>query len=164
MLLVITTLLTGLIAGLFYCWSISVTKGLALLPDREYLAAFQQLNRAILNPLFLLAFMGLVFLLPVTTWAHFHRPPSKTFWLLLAATLLYLVGVMGITMLGNVPMNDALDGFNIDAATPAQLAAKRLAFESRWNFLNNIRTCCCITSFLLTLLSQQHTSTSHPSY
>ena len=61
MLLVITTLLTGLIAGLFYCWSISVTKGLALLPDREYLLAFQQLNRAILNPLFLTAFMGLAF-------------------------------------------------------------------------------------------------------
>lgn len=153
MLLLVTTLVTGLIAGLFYTWSISVTPGLALLPDREYLNAFQQLNRAILNPWFLIAFMGLAFLLPITTWTQFHRPPSAAFGFLLAATLLYLIGVIGITMLGNVPMNDALDAFNIDAATPAQLAAKRAAFESRWNFLNNIRTLCCIGSFLLTLLA-----------
>jgi len=153
MLLLITTIVTGLIAGLFYCWSISVTKGLALLPDREYLAAFQQLNRAILNPWFLIAFMGLAILLPITTWTHFHRPPSAAFWLLAAATLLYLIGVMGITMLGNVPMNDALDAFNTNAATPAQLTAERGAFESRWNFLNDIRTLCCIGCFLLTLLA-----------
>jgi len=153
MLLFITTAVTGLIAGLFYCWSISVTKGLALLPDREYLAAFQQLNRAILNPLFLISFMGLVFLLAIATWTQYHRPPSTAFWLLLGATALYLVGVMGITMLGNVPLNDALDVFNIDSATPAQLAAKRLAFEARWNFLNDIRTLCCIGCFLLTVLT-----------
>jgi len=153
MLLLITIIVTGLIAGLFYCWSISVTPGLALLPDREYLMAFQQLNRAILNPLFLIGFMGLLFLLPITTWMHFQRPPSTAFWLLLGASLLYIVGVMGITMLGNVPMNDALDGFNIDAATAAQLSAKRLAFEARWNFWNDLRTICCILSFSLTVLA-----------
>jgi len=148
MLLLITTGITGLIAGLFYCWSVSVTRGLALLPDREYLLVFQQLNRAILNPLFLVAFMGLVFLLPIVTWTHYQRPLSRTFWLLLSATLLYLVGVIGVTMLGNVPMNDALDVFDINAASPARIAAKRLAFESRWNSLNNIRTVSCIASFL----------------
>jgi uncharacterized membrane protein len=155
MLLLITTIVTGLIAGLFYSWSISVTKGLALLPDREYLTAFQQLNRAILNPLFLIGFMGLVFLLPITTWTQYHRPPSPAFWLLAAATTIYLIGVMGITMLGNVPMNESLDAFNVDVATPAQLAAKRLAFESRWNFLNNIRTGCCLGSFILTVAAHQ---------
>jgi uncharacterized membrane protein len=153
MLLLITIVVAGLITGLFYCWSISVTPGLALLPDREYLLAFQQLNRAILNPLVLVAFMGLLFLLPITTGMHFHRPPSAAFWLLLGASLIYIGGVISITMLGNVPMNDALDAFNIDAATPAQLSAKRLAFEARWNFLNNIRTVCCILSFVLTVLA-----------
>ena len=148
MLLLITTGITGLIAGLFYCWSVSVTRGLALLPDREYLLVFQQLNRAIQNPLFLIAFMGLVFLLPIVTWMHYQRPLPRTFWLLLCATLLYLVGVIGVTMLGNVPMNDALDVFDIDAASPAGIAAKRLAFEARWNSLNNIRTVSCIASFL----------------
>lgn len=153
MILLITTVVMGLITGLFYCWSVSVTTGLALLPDREYLMAFQQLNRAILNPLFLLGFMGLVFLLPISTWIAWQRPVPPAFWLLLGATLLYWIGVMGITMLGNVPMNNALDAFNIDAATTAQLAAKRLAFEDRWNSLNNIRTICCIGSFILTVLS-----------
>jgi uncharacterized membrane protein len=153
MLLLITTGITGLIAGLFYCWSVSVTRGLALLPDREYLLVFQQLNRAILNPLVLVAFMGLVFLLPIVTWTHYQRPLPRTFWLLLCATFLYLVGVIGITMFGNVPMNNALDVFDINAASPAQIAAKRLAFETRWNSLNNVRTVACIASFLGLLCS-----------
>lgn len=155
MLLLITTIVTGLMAGLFYSWSISVTRGLALLPDREYLAAFQQLNRAILNPLFLFAFMGLAILLPVTTGLHYHRPPSAAFGLLIAASALYLIGVLGITMFGNVPMNESLDAFNIDTATPAQLAAKRAAFEDRWNFLNDIRTVCCLGSFILTVIARR---------
>jgi uncharacterized membrane protein len=64
MILFLSTVVMGLNAGIFYCWSVSVTTGLALLPDKEYITAFQALNRAILNPLFLLCFMGPVFLLP----------------------------------------------------------------------------------------------------
>ena len=46
-----------------------------------------------------------------------------------------------------VPLNNALDAFNIDVATAVEITGKRLAFEARWNFLNNIRTFCCIGSF-----------------
>jgi uncharacterized membrane protein len=154
MVLLITTLITGLTAGIFYCWSISVTRGLALLTDREYLVAFQQLNRAILNPLFLGCFMGLVFLLPICTGLQFRKPLPPAFWYLLGATLLYLIGVLGVTMAGNVPMNDALDAFNVNTATAAEITTKRLAFETQWNFLNHIRTLSCIVCFALTLLAR----------
>ena len=56
MLLVITTTITGLAAGLFYSWSVSVTPGIGRLGDKEYLAAFQAMNRAIINPVFMLCF------------------------------------------------------------------------------------------------------------
>ena len=49
-LLLITTLFSGLMAGLFYAWSISVTPGLAKIDNSSYLKAFQSMNRAILNP------------------------------------------------------------------------------------------------------------------
>jgi uncharacterized membrane protein len=153
MILLITTVIMGLTAGIFYCWSVSVTPGLALLSDKEYIDAFQQLNRAILNPLFLLCFMGTLFLLPISTWVYYQKPLPLRFWLLLAASILYLVGVMGVTMMANVPMNEALDTFNTNTATIAEISAKRQGHEGQWNFLNNIRTICCIICLTLTVIA-----------
>jgi len=153
MLLFTTTIVMGLTAGIFYCWSVAITQGLALLPDKEYITAFQGLNRAILNPLFFICFMGLVVLLPASTWVHYRHPLPVRFWLLLAASVLYITGVIGVTMAGNVPMNDAMDVFDANAASAAEISAKRLAFEGRWNLLNNIRTVACVVCLALTVLA-----------
>lgn len=142
-----TTVIMGLIAGIFYCWSISVTKGLALLPDKEYILAFQRLNKAILNPLFFVCFMGPVVLLPLCLWREFH--PS-----LLLAAALYFIGVMLVTMAGNVPLNNMLEAFDVQQADMAAIRQLRRQFESRWNLLNHTRTICSISAFVCTLLSR----------
>ncbi|MBD3661527.1 MAG: DUF1772 domain-containing protein, partial [Arenibacter algicola] len=51
-------LLTGLSAGLCFTWSNAITPGIGRLNDPGYLMSFQQMNRAIINPLFLLVFFG----------------------------------------------------------------------------------------------------------
>jgi uncharacterized membrane protein len=56
-LLIITAVLAALIAGLFHAYSCSVVLGLGKLSDAEYLRAMQNINREILNPVFL-SFMG----------------------------------------------------------------------------------------------------------
>ncbi len=56
-ILLITATLTGLSAGLFYAYACSVNSGLGRLPDREYLAAMQSINREILNPVFFAGFL-----------------------------------------------------------------------------------------------------------
>lgn len=67
-LLIITAILTALIAGLFYAYSCSVVLGLGKLSDTEYLKAMQNINREILNPLFFSSFMGTTVLLPVSVF------------------------------------------------------------------------------------------------
>jgi len=153
MILLITTVIMGLTAGIFYCWSVSVTPGLALLSDKEYITTFQQLNKAIQNPLFFICIMGTMFLLPLSTWVYYQKPLPLSFWLLLAASIIYFVGVMGVTMGANVPMNNEMDVFNTATATIAEISAKRIGFEAKWNFLNNIRTICCILCLTLTVLA-----------
>lgn len=150
-MMLLTTTIIGLTAGIFYCWSVSVTKGLALLPDKEYITAFQALNRAILNPLFFFCFFGSIILLPVSTWQAWQSQVPARFWLLLSASVVYIVGVMGVTMAGNVPLNESLDVFDITKATIAEIAQKRLGFEGPWNNLNTIRTITSIVSFVLTV-------------
>lgn len=145
--LIITTVLTALIAGLFYAYSCSVVLGLGKLNDTEYLKAMQSINREILNPFFFMSFMGTAVLLPVSAFLMRGQQPAFIF--LLLAALAYLIGVFGVTIAGNVPMNDTLDKFDISNSTREAIKQMRESFENRWNFFNNIRTVFSVISITL---------------
>ncbi|WP_449398322.1 chryseobasin maturation helper ChrI [Chryseobacterium wanjuense] len=146
-LLIITTTVTALIAGLFYAYSCSVVLGLGKLSDTEYLKSMQSINREILNPVFFMSFMGTAFLLPISTFLY--RGQNPAFILLLLATLAYLIGVFGVTMFGNVPLNDQLDKFDIVNSSAEAIKEMRDKFERKWNFLNNIRTVFSVITIVL---------------
>ena len=151
-LFVVTGLFTGLIAGLFYSYACSVNLGLGKLADKEYLTAMQSINREILNPVFFISFMGTLIALPASTGVIYAKEGiNLTFWLMLAAALLYAAGTFGVTIFGNVPLNEALAIFNIEGATASELAAQRSRFEVPWNRLNTVRTIASIGSFVLYL-------------
>ncbi len=152
-ILILSTLFSGLMAGLFYSWSISVTPGLAEVGDENYLKAFQSMNRAILNPAFLIVFMGLVILLILLSYLYYNSTEPAQFWYILSASILYISGVMAVTILGNVPMNNTLEILQIESMNPEQMASFRLGFESKWNKLNMIRTICSSLSFVLLILA-----------
>lgn len=145
--LIITTVLTALIAGLFYAYSCSVVLGLGKLSDAEYLRSMQHINREILNPVFFISFMGTAVLLPVTSFLFRGQNPAFIF--LLLASIVYLIGVFGVTIFGNVPLNDILDQFNSDGSTLEAIKHMRGNFENRWNFFNNIRTVFSVISLCL---------------
>ncbi|WP_316848582.1 DUF1772 domain-containing protein [Pedobacter psychrodurus] len=146
-LLLLSTVSTALIGGLFYAYSCSVNPGLARIPDASYLQAMQSINRAILNPLFFISFMGTLVLLPISVW--FFKEQSMVFYLLLAAALLYFGGVFLVTMVGNVPLNNLLDTTDLTKLDTAGLANLRHKFESSWNFFHRIRS---IASFVCIVL------------
>lgn len=152
-ILIITTLSLGLMAGLFYSWSISVTPGLAKISDANYLQAFQSMNRAILNPAFFIFFFGLVILLPLISFLSYKSQLSAEFWYILSATILYMAGIMAVTFLGNVPMNNTLEVLQIQSMNAGEMASFRLGFESKWNNLNMIRTICSSLSFVLSIIA-----------
>jgi uncharacterized membrane protein len=135
--LVVATLVAGLQAGTYFTWSTGVMPGLARVDDRTFVGALQQINIAIVNPIFMATFLGAPLLAgaAVVVGGPHARPWA------VAATLLAL-GTVVITVAGNVPLNDALDAAGrVDAI--ADLAAVRGHFESRWVLLNAGR---CLTS------------------
>lgn len=136
--LVIAATATALMAGLFFAWSCSINLGLARLPDAEYLSAMQQTNRAIQNPVFFAAFFGAPLFLSISVFLHYGHSPR--FWLLLTATVVYFTGTFGLTIFGNVPLNNALDNFALESATESEIVVQRANFARRWNNLNHIRT------------------------
>lgn len=146
-------LLTGLLAGLFYGYDCSVVKGLGNLPNEAYLQSFQSINNAIQNPYFFISFMGSLFVLPIACWLSYYNPNATTFYLLLSATLVYFIGVFGVTVFYNVPLNEQLANFSISTATESKLSAMRVVFENSWNKYHTTRTVASIVAFSLTILS-----------
>ena len=151
-LLFSTVILTGLSAGFFYAWSISVIPGTKTISDQTYLEAMQAINRAILNPKFFMIFFGTIISLSVASIDAFHS--SKwTFVLLLTASITYLFGTIGVTGLGNVPLNDQLDVLQLPDGNLDFLSDFRKNYERSWNRLHLIRTVFAITTFVLTVLA-----------
>lgn len=153
LILVGTTVCAALMAGLFFSYSVSVVPGLKNLPDSEYLAAMQSINREIQNWLFFIIFLGTLILLPVCTWLNFYKPITNRFWLLLVATIIYIVGAFGITALGNIPLNNSLEKFNLATASKEAIFAQRNLFENRWNFFNTIRTIASAISLIFAIIA-----------
>jgi uncharacterized membrane protein len=150
-ILVLTATLTALIGGLFYAFSCAVNPGLAKLSDERYLAAMQSINKEIQNLLFLTSFMGTLLLLPLSAWLQFRVGITGSFWLLLAATFVYTSCVFGLTMFGNVPLNQALDRFNLSSASAKEMAVQRERFEIPWNRFHRIRTIASVLTVILVI-------------
>lgn len=149
----ITILFSGLVAGLLFGYSCSVNIGLNKLTDAEYLKAMQSINTAIQNPYFLICFTGLLILFPLTAWQLYSLQPKILFYWLILAAVLYFIGVFGVTVFGNVPLNNQLAGFTLSTASQKEISSMRLLFETEWNKFHTIRTISAILSFGFTILS-----------
>ncbi len=145
-------ILTGLSAGLFYAWSVSVIPGTQKVDDFSYLNTMQSINRAILNPAFFIVFFGSLIALVCSTYFT-YSVSTKGFWFLLIATVTYLIGTVGVTGLGNVPLNNELEVLKIPELSKKEVAEFRQHYELRWNKLHTYRMLFSVLSFIMTLLA-----------
>ena len=132
-ILLASALACGLQAGTYYTWASGVMPGLARVDDRTFVHAMQQMNVAIVNPVFMLSFLGAPALAAV---AIASTDGAGRKWVIAGAA--FAVATVVITAAGNIPLNNA-----IDAAGPidkiSDLGAVRDAFESSWVRLNIAR-------------------------
>ncbi|WP_182864747.1 anthrone oxygenase family protein [Stieleria mannarensis] len=136
---------SGLMAGLFFVFSVSVMNALAQMPAQEGMKAMQLINRTILNPLFLSAFFGTalacLLLAAISAW---QRPPD--FGWAIAGACLYLLGGFMVTAFFNVPLNNSLDKLSADDPASHAEWTRYLAIWTRWNHL---RAAACILACVL---------------
>ncbi len=141
--LLAATMATGLMAGIYGIYSNAFMPGLAKTDDKTFVGAFQAVDRAILNPLFLL--LGFLGALVFTLLAGLFSLKEKALPWIAVAFALYLVTVI-VTMAVNVPMNDALRAAG-DPAT-IDVAAARAAFDERkWQAFNLVRVVLSTIAF-----------------
>jgi len=128
---------TGLMAGLFAAFAYAVMPGLGRSSDRTLVDAMQGINKAIINPVFMLPFMGSIPLLGLAVVLAWRGQGREALPWLIAALVLYVVA-FGVTVAGNVPLNDQLDQAG-DPDRIKDLAAVRADFEDKWVAWNVVR-------------------------
>ena len=148
-LLAIAILSTGLIGGLLFGWMVSVIPGLKDVGDSTYVSTMQSINVRIVNPAFIIPFMLTPVLLAGAGVLEFRAGNERRGWLLGTAAVTYLLGVLAVTIGGNIPLNDALDVFDLDGATATQTAERRLGYEGPWNRWHTVRTLASGVAFAL---------------
>ncbi len=146
------TLLIGLTAGLCFTWGNAVTPGIGQLNDLGYLQAFQKMNRSIENPLFFAVFFG-SFLVGIAAILTSKGVSPEHFRLVLLAISLYFLGVVLVTIFGNVPLNQILDKTDLANSSLEELRVLRKRFEHPWNRFHIIRIITSMISFALLLIA-----------
>jgi uncharacterized membrane protein len=140
--LIAATMAVGLMAGVFGLYANTIMRGLGRTDDRTFVGAFQSIDRAIINPLFLATFFAALILTGAA--GVLHIGDDGLAWIVVAFVL-YLVGLV-ITFAVNVPLNDAIKAAGEpDAIDVADVRAR--FDEARWSRWNLVRALLTTASF-----------------
>ncbi|MBM0105543.1 DUF1772 domain-containing protein [Steroidobacter sp. S1-65] len=140
-LLVLATVGSGLVGGLFFVFSNTVMRAFDRLPAAHAVAAMNSINRVILNPGFFLVFFGTALLCVVILIGQPSQTGGRSGAMALAGAVLYLVGSIGVTMVFNVPLNNKLASL-----TPAasDMETQWPAYRGPWTRWNHVRAVACL--------------------
>ncbi len=142
----------GLMAGFFFAFSICVMKALGAIPPAPGISAMQSINVAVITPWFLTPFFGMAVLsvlLSVAAVLRWHEPGAAY---VVAGGLLYFLGTFMVTILFNVPRNNALAAVEATSTEGAALWADYLIAWTKWNHVRTIAALAGAASFTIALL------------
>ena len=151
-LLLVSTLVCTVVTGFVFTYAILVMPGFGKLNDREFIQAFQATDGIIQNnqPLFMFVWVGSIASVAATIVMSIVHLNGNEHWVIILFGTLYIIGVQGITMLVHLPLNNSLQGVDINELELESLKQLRSEFETRWNYFNNIRTSiACAVSIAL---------------
>lgn len=148
-LVLAATIGTGIVAGVFFAFSTFVMPALARLPAIQGAAAMQSINVTAINAWFMTALFGSGLLaLGLSSTSLSSLGEARGRWLLWG-TLIYFVGALAVTMLANVPRNEALAVMSPEAA-----AAYFPRYLAEWTVWNHVRTVTSVVATACLLLAR----------
>lgn len=136
----------GVMAGLFFIFSISVMKSMKELKRVEGIRAMQSINRTIVRPIFLLFFIGTplvcLFLL-VRSIGHMDQIHGQ---LTSIGCIVYLIASFALTFILHIPMNNKLAAMEAESDEGKKYWPE---FLSRWTFWNHVRGLASFVALVL---------------
>ena len=152
--LIFSIILCSLVSGFILTYAIVVMPGLSTLNDKDFIRAFQVTDAVIQNkqPIFMFTWLGSIVSLFTTILISFISYGLSETWLVVLFSVVYLLGVQGITIAIHIPLNNQIQKVLIEELNDKEITDERIKFERKWNFFNNIRTSISISVTLLLLI------------
>ena len=144
-----TVLGCGLMAGVYFAFTTAVMGGLSRLEAPAGIAAMQHINRVILNPLFLLVFIGTAVLCGVQIVLSLRLWVQATAVFIVLGSLIYLLGSLVVTAAVNVPLNNALNA--LDPNDPKSVS-KWTSYLRNWTAWNHLRAIASLVATALLII------------
>jgi uncharacterized membrane protein len=150
-LTILAALGSGLVAGIFFAFSAFLMSALSRLPPHQGVAAMQSINVAVLNPWFFAVFFGTAAACVIlVVFALFNWKGLGAIYPL-AGSVVYLLGSTLVTMVFNVPLNQALAVVEPASAEGAALWTRYLSTWTAWNHVRAAASVLAAASFIVAL-------------
>ena len=136
----------GLLAGLYFAFSTFIMTALGRIDQGAGIAAMNSINKVIVRSPFLPVFLGSTatcLLLTVLALFRWNEPGALA---MITGGLLYVIGMFVVTMVFNVPLNNALAA--VDPVSP-EAQALWTRYLSDWTWWNHVRTITSTLAFAL---------------
>lgn len=129
---------SGLVSGVFLTFSDFVMRSLKAAGAESGIKVMQVINREVVATLFMVLLLGMAAVcLLLVGYAGLWISGSSTT-MIVVGGLLYLVGVFGVTLVFNVPMNNRLEA--LDCTSDQAMDYWTAIYLPRWTFWNSVRT------------------------
>lgn len=140
----------GLMAGLYFAFSAFIMTALARIAPPAAIAAMNAINVVIVKSLFMPLFLLTTLAAAALAIAALFRLAESDAMAMLAGGVVYVLGMFVVTMLCNVPLNDALAA--VDPATQ-EAASLWSRYLKDWTFWNHVRTIASTGAFAMFVLA-----------
>jgi uncharacterized membrane protein len=139
---------SGVVGGVFFAFSSFVMPGLARMPAAGGIAAMNSISVTAVTPMFMTALFGTALVcLVVGIGAAMDWSQPGSLWLV-AGSLLYLIGIVMVTIIFNVPLNDALAAVDPASAKGMTLWTTYLSDWVLWNHVRAITGIAALGCFI----------------
>jgi uncharacterized membrane protein len=138
----------GLLAGLYFAFSAFIMTALGRIGQAAGIAAMNAINIAIVQSLFMPIFLATTAasaVLAVTALLRWGEPGAIA---MMAGGVLYVLGMFVVTMIFNVPLNNALAATDPASHEAASLWARYLTDWTLWNHVRTVASTAACALFI----------------
>ncbi|KVO50823.1 hypothetical protein WJ77_21950 [Burkholderia ubonensis] len=144
----------GLKAGVYFAFSTFVMTSLGRLAPEAGVAAMNAINVDIVRSLFMPVFLGTTLAsLALAILALLNRSEPGAIWIV-AGGAIYVLGMFVVTMVFNVPLNDALAATDASSAEGGAFWARYLRDWTVWNHARTVASAAACGLFIAALAAR----------
>ena len=144
----------GLLAGLYFAFSTFIMTALGRIDQAAGISAMNAINVDIVRSLFMPFFLGTTLSSAVLAGLAIVRWGEAGAVAMLVGGVLYVLGMFVVTMLFNVPLNDALAAVDPDSAAATTLWTRYLSDWTLWNHVRTITSTAACALFIVAIAAR----------